>query len=182
MVRGVIRDFMLHGIDDHDAFQKIRDYLPQFFNSIGDTYVIESEVREKERYYRKGKINRASNMDMIPSVIRDHLSHDFIKVVSHVTEETIYYEKENKIQWSLYSNTNNSFFFSGSTRFIDMDDDNSFCKVVMIINMEIPDISRYIPNPRMQKMVVPMIESRIPDVLVNNLANIYQQLCNSSFS
>ena len=180
MVKGIIRDFMLHGVNDDTAFQKIRDNIPQFFNSNGDSYVIELEVREKGRYYRKGKIHKNSNIDLIPPVIRDHLSHDFVEVVTRVTEETIYYEEEKKIQWSICSDINPSLFFSGSTRFIEMED-NTLCKVMMIINMEIPGISKFIPNQRIQQIVIPMIERRIPDIFCTNQANIYQQLCNTSF-
>jgi len=169
----VIRDFLLHGVDDVTAFEKIRDHLPDFFRKIGDEYTIESETREKGRYYRKALIHKNSTIEMIPAIIRDHLPTEFLHIVTNITEETIYYENEHKIQWSVYGKIENTFLFSGTTRFLPLQGD--MCKVMMIIHMNFN--CKYITSSRIQKMLIPIIESRIPDVFVKNQSIIYQQVC-----
>ena len=115
----IIRDFVLAGTD-HDIFEILKAKLPDYLNQDGDEYTIMEEIEEKGRLYRKARLVRMSNLDVIPSLIKERLPDEFIETATRLIEENIFYEKEKKIQYNLRCDYEDVYNLSGNIRFIPL--------------------------------------------------------------
>jgi hypothetical protein len=173
----LIRDFVLPGTEDQ-IFGLLRQKLPEYLNSGEDKYVLLEEIKEETRLYRKARLIRASNVDIIPNIIKERLPQKFIDTATCLIEETIFYEEEHKIQLNVRCEYDDVYNISGSVRFIPLD--KTTCKVVMVIYMELNNMEKYIPTSAARDMIVPVIESRIPELFIEKQKMIYTNLCSSS--
>jgi hypothetical protein len=170
----IIRDFVLAGTD-HDIFEILKAKLPDYLNQDGDEYTIMEEIEEKGRLYRKARLVRMSNLDVIPSLIKERLPDEFIETATRLIEENIFYEKEKKIQYNLRCDYEDVYNLSGNIRFIPLAE--GMCKVVVTVYMELQNLEKYIPNTTARDLLVPILESRIPDLYIEKQKAVYTMIC-----
>lgn len=168
----LVRDFTIKGKEE-EIFLNVRDKLPLAFTE--EEFKVLDEIKEGNRVYRKSLLRKKDTLDMIPSIIKDNLPQDFIRTSTSLIEESIYYEKEKKIQFTIVCEYDNVYSISGSVRIVQLDPNN--CKVYIILYFELNDISKYVPNEKAQSLVIPLLESKIPDVFLENIQTTYQSVC-----
>jgi hypothetical protein len=170
----IIRDFVLAGTD-HDIFEILKAKLPDYLNQDGDEYTIMEEIEEKGRLYRKARLVRMSNLDVIPSLIKERLPEEFIETATRLIEENIFYEKEKKIQYNLRCDYEDVYNLSGNVRFIPLAEGT--CKVMVTVYMELQNLEKYIPNTTARDLLLPILESRIPDLYIEKQKSVYTMIC-----
>jgi len=167
----IVREFFLNG-ETRAVFENVLSYIPTQIERHGNNeYNILDEIIEPSRTYRKIVIHRESIGDTIPSLIRERLPDNLLHTASRLIEETIFYHKENKIQWSITNECDPIYTITGTSRFISMSE--KLCKVVMLIQLRIEDLSTYIPNQTTRDLLKPFLESKIPDLVVDNIREKY---------
>lgn len=167
----LVRDFLLSG-EEPALFRGIRDKLPLCYPE--GEYKILEEIVEEDRLYRNALLRRQSSMDMIPSFIKESLPNDFVHTVTSLKEEMIFYNKEHKIHFSIECEYDDVYSIAGSIRFIQLE--KGLCKVAIILHFELHDLKKYIENEKIRAMAIPLLESKIPDIFVENLQTIYSSV------
>lgn len=170
----IIRDFVLGGTED-DIFETLKTRLPDYLNQDEDEYTILQEIQENGRLYRKARLIRMSNVDVIPSMIKERLPQAFIDTATRLIEENIFYDKEKKIQYNLRCEYDDVYNLSGNIRFIPLDE--STCKVIMTLYMELQNLEKYIPSATARDLLLPILESRIPDLCIEKQKAVYARVC-----
>lgn len=165
----IIKDFVLK-CKDEIIFEKIRD------SEIYDKseYTIQEEINEPDRLYRKILLKKPTLLDTIPTLLKEQLPIEFVQTVTNLITEEIFYNKEKKIQYSIQCNPDNVYTLSGNIRFIQLDNIN--CKVIVLLYLEFNnEISKYINN-NIRSLIIPILETKIPELFVNNLNDTYKSL------
>lgn len=173
----IVREIFLTGEVSH-VFDTIMNDLPKMMMSDNenDTYTILEEIAEHSRIYRKVLIHRNDTLDMIPSVIKERLPDTLIHTATRLIQESIYYPKDQKIQWSITNECDPIYTISGTTRFLDMSD--NLTKIIILVHFRLEDLSRYIQNSTTRDLVRPFLESKIPELCIDNIRDIYSRLVN----
>lgn len=168
----LVKDFTMKGKEE-EIFLAVRDKLPQTLSP--QEFNILEEIKEGNRLYRKALLRRESTLNMIPSVVKENLPDKFTRTCTCLVEETIFYEKERKLQFSITCEYDNVYSLSGSVRIVQLDDQH--CKVFIILYFELHAIDKYITSDKVRSMVVPLLESKVPSVFIDNLRTTYQSVC-----
>jgi len=178
MVR-LIREFFLNG-HIGDVFDKIMTRIPDAIRREEGEYKVMDEIVEKDRIYRKALIHKQSVLDMIPSLIKERLPETLLRTATRLIDESIFYKNRDnyRIQWSVTNECDRVYSISGTTRFIEMSD--TLCKVVILVHLHIEDLDRYISNATARDMVRPLLESKIPDLFIDNIRDIYTLIISES--
>lgn len=176
----LIREFFLNGFV-RDVFDKIMTRLPGVIRREDGDYKVIDEIVEKDRLYRKALIHKQNMLEMIPAFIKEHLPETLLHTATRLIDESIFYTNhdEYKIQWSITNECDRIYSISGTTRFIEMSD--TLCKVVILVHLRIEGLERYISNATTRDMVRPMLESKIPDLFIDNLRDIYTLIISESY-
>lgn len=169
-----IKDFVLKG-DHAFVFDTIRSKVPEFLNREDeDGYHILEEIQEPNRMYRKAKIEKKSFLNRFPRFIRERLPRTLLETSTKLLEENIFYEEEKKIQWTISSQLDDIYVLHGTTKFIEID--QSSCKVMVLLYMELHHLEHYFPNQVARGIVKPFIETKVPEYFLSSLKQVYKEI------
>lgn len=164
------------------VFRALRRSMPDIaLRSPQSRYKIEDEIEEKDRFYRRASIHRPASLERLPPLVRTRLPPDLISRAINMMEESIFYEQDDRIQWTIVCP--DLYSFSGNTRFLPID--RGGCRIIVLFYFDL-DLDTYL-TPSMQKIIVPVLQERIPDIFWSEMKSIYenitvdaQDLCSSS--
>lgn len=169
-----VKDFILQG-DQRDIYETLRTKIPEYLNrEEEDGYHIMEEIEEEEKYYRKAKIEKRSFLKKFPQFFLDKLPQSLLETSTKLMEETIFFHKELKIQWTISSQLDDIYVLHGTTRFINSDPQN--CKVLVLMFMELKHLEHYFPNQVARNLITPFLESKVPTYFLSNLKDVYKQI------
>lgn len=168
----IVRDFFLNGID-HDIFHLLKISIPKYLKEkTGDKCNILEEIVENKKLYRKSYIEQKSILQKIPNLIIDKIPSELTEQMTTLIEEAIFDQETLTIEWKIYHK--DMYCIEGRTMFVQVDEEK--CKVIVFVYLTVSDMKQQIPNKMIRLMVLPIIESKMPEMFVENLKIAYQEI------
>ena len=169
----LVRDFYVSG-DDDIVFETLQKHLPEYLDSHPeDEYkVVEEMTDDNHILYRKSILKRMSFLNELPNMVQKTLPLEFIKSVSHLTEETIFDKKNRKISFIIVSG--NIYHIKGTTMFIPIT--KGKCKVMTILYFTLLDAEKHFPNKTVSSLLMPFLRNKIPERFITNQNLYYNEI------
>jgi hypothetical protein len=169
----LIREFILP-TNEERSFHLICENIPGFLNREEDGYHILEEIEDTDRLYRKTRIEKKSFVDDFPTFIKDKLPISLLQTSTKLMEESIYEFKNHQIKWKIYSEMDDIYVLSGTTKFIRLNENS--CKVMILMYLDFHHLEHYFPNPTTRKMILPFLETKMPDFCIENVKRVYKEI------